>query len=85
MKREMMSTKPTRVPITSAEPHDFATPPHCKARIKQTSAARKMNIPGKSICRTFSLAVAFCGLACLGVSKMRKSMAAERPPTGRLM
>ena len=54
----IMRQKPTSVPMTSAEPHDFVTPPHCRARIRQTKAAISTKVPRRSICRIFSFRVA---------------------------
>jgi hypothetical protein len=85
MKMIRMSTKPTRVPTTSAEFHGLATPPHCKARMRQTKDAIKMNVPGRSICSTFSRSDAASTFAAFGVWKKKKMIAAEAPPMGRLI
>ena len=49
------------------------------------TAAIMMNVPGRSIWRSFSCQVAFAGLAAGGVVKRKNMIAALRPPIGRLM
>jgi hypothetical protein len=45
----------------------------------------RMNVPGKSICLSFSVVDAVSVLAPLGVWKKKTIKAVDRPPIGRLM
>ena len=76
--------------ITSSaimEPFDQGTvvPPFWRAKKRQIIEAIRMNEPGRSSCNSFSLRVAGCGRAALGVWKKMKTKPAATPPTGRLM
>ena len=82
------NAKPSKVPITSFESHFFDMPPQYKASSKHCIAATMRTKPGMSICRNFSLKgtawpeYTFCAS---GVEKVRKMIAAAKPPIGRLM
>ena len=85
MKRVIRTPQATSVPIMLAECHGFVTPPHSMARMKHIVAAIMMKVPMKSICRNFSLRLAFTGLAATGVLKRIRMIKAEGIPIGRLM
>lgn len=55
------------------------------ARMKHIVAAIMMKVPMKSICKNFSLRLAFTGLAATGVLKRIRMIKAEGIPIGRLM
>ena len=80
--------KPKIVPITSAEFQLLVTPAHCMAKRKQMTAAMIVNVPGRSICFSFSSQGALTSSACreiFGVLKVSRIMAAATPLRGKLM
>lgn len=79
----MIKQKPTRVPPTDGLFHALEMPPHCIARLKQTTAPTIKSMPPTSISinNLRQLGYAFGG----SLTKNIKMNAADSPPTGRLI
>lgn len=71
------STKPTKVPITSVDPHDLVTPPHCVSRRTQTRAALIVQVPMISILRKSPRKVAGSGITALNLLKYSRTIRRE--------
>ena len=77
--------KPTRVPMTSASPHDRETPPNSSARKRHIKDPSRQMMPGKSKFSNSSPKDTCCGPACDGKCKKSRRSAAQTPPMGRLI
>jgi hypothetical protein len=74
------------VNVAMTEPlfHVFDCPPHCRAKVKQTSEENIMAKPGRSSWKIISFHVALGYLTCLGTWKKRNTATRTGPPAGLL-
>jgi hypothetical protein len=68
--------------MTEPSLHAFVRPPHCNAKVKQTSDVNNKLNPGRSSCRRTSSKVAFGSLICFGTWNQSSTASIMTPPTG---